>query len=57
MINSLSCREGSKFKTLVITNLSEIPLVYRIKKSPSLASLDLVIPPGTVSHTPCDEIS
>lgn len=30
-------------KALVINNLSEVPLVYRVKKSGSIASLDLVI--------------
>eukprot|EP00026_Physarum_polycephalum_P016606 Phypoly_transcript_17551.p1 GENE.Phypoly_transcript_17551~~Phypoly_transcript_17551.p1 ORF type:complete len:106 (+),score=17.92 Phypoly_transcript_17551:29-319(+) len=30
-------------KTLVINNLSEVPLIYRIKKSGSIASLDLNI--------------
>lgn len=30
-------------KTLVINNLSEVPLVYRVKKSGSIASLDLII--------------
>lgn len=30
-------------KSLVINNLSEVPLIYRIKKSGSIASLDLNI--------------
>lgn len=31
-------------RTIVVNNLSDVPLVYRVKKSGSIASLDLVIP-------------
>lgn len=40
----------TKHKTLVISNLSEVPLIYRIKKSGSIASLDLVISKSKCVH-------
>ena len=35
--------DDHKAKTLVINNLSEVPLVYRVRKTGSMASLDLKI--------------
>jgi hypothetical protein len=35
--------EDHKATTLVVNNLSEVPLVYRVRKTGSMASLDLKI--------------